>query len=163
MGNRLKHLKELSDHERQEMLVLFSESNNAILTFQERQWKATNYSLLILGVLFTCSRILPKPEGSFFAVDYVQLFAHAVLYIFAGITWALTWIVLDKLEMAISTARDTNDTTVFALSPRFQRANYPEGPPSKDKRTTLLHLFRFVLSSGFFIVTLLLFFSAGGI
>ncbi len=163
MGNRLKHLKERSDHERQEMLALFSETNNAILTFQERQWKATNYGLLLLGGVFACSRLLLELGGNFFTVGYTRFVAHALLFILAGLPWAFTWNVLDKLEVAISKARKTADTAIFALSPRFRDANYPEGFPSDNERTTLLLLFRVVLSSGYFILILALFFSASGI
>ncbi len=161
MGDRLKHLKARSDRERQEMLALFSAANNAILTFQERQWKATNYGLLLLGGVFACSRLLLELGGNFFAVGCTRLVAHALLFVFACLALALTWYVLDKLEESITNARDTVDITIFALSPRFRDANYPNGIPSNNKRTTLLILFRVVLSSGF-VIFLVLFFSANG-
>ncbi len=163
MGNRLKYLKVRSDHERQEMLVLFSTTNDSILTFQKRQWMATNYCLVLLGSMFAFLKLLLELGDNFSAVDHLRFVLHVLFYIFAGLAWALTWTVLDKLEIAINTARDTNDTAVFALSPRFQRANYPEGPPSKDKRTTLRPLFRVVLSVGFFILILALILSASRI
>ena len=145
MGDRLKHLKARSDQERQEMLVLFSTSNDSILTFQERQWKATNYGLLLLGGVFACSRLLLEPV------------VHVLLYVLACLAMALTWYVLGKLEEAITKARDTVDAAILALSPRFRDANYPNGFLSKNKRTTLLILFRFVLLSGFIIFSVLFF------
>lgn len=164
MGDRLKHLKKRSNGEQQEMLALFSASNNAILTFQERQWKATNYGLLLLAGVFASSKLLLELGGSFFTVGCIRLLAHALFFIFAGLlATVFTWHVLDELEKAITNARHTADTAIFALSPRFREANYPEGFPSDNERTTLLTLFRVVLLSGFFILILALFFSASRI
>jgi len=149
MTNNTSNTRKLSDRGHSELLAVYNDTVSSIAFFKSQQWNTTNYAVLIYAAVIGTAKIV-LDAGYFSTIPFSILFLPALLILLYGLY------ILEKLESSLQDKRNRLEKIVLLFEKDIKDQLFEDSPPPSEK-TTLIHFFRLIMSTGFLIDVSILF------